>query len=201
MPYNRENLVESKRAYQIVTYLNTKEDGSYASEIAEDLEIDRSMVAEILNKFSEMNVLKKNPETKRPQYYNLNLDNFAELLFYLLAQKDKSFLDEEDFENPEEYYLAEVPEEQRKKFRDFVRRYVELYLEDPPFFGKVPDLKTMLVDDLIDRIEHKILSKIEDESDLPRSVIMFYLMASNKERVDMEAKSLTVDEALEVFEE
>lgn len=108
MRYQDRHILNSERAYSILRFIYHQEEGSYATEIAEDLDVDRSLVSEILGKLEEMGVLKEGKRTQA-QYYEVDIDGLYAILLDVWVQRL-----EEDAEN----YLDDIKKDMRKDYKE-----------------------------------------------------------------------------------
>jgi DNA-binding MarR family transcriptional regulator len=71
MAYDKQSTIKSEQAYQILRFISSKDEGSYATEISNGLEMDRSVVSDILSTLEELELVKEGKRTKA-KYFKLN---------------------------------------------------------------------------------------------------------------------------------
>lgn len=107
--WGKERIVTSQYAFQILKIISSKEQGSYATEIDNIIEInDREEASRVINKLEEIGLVKKGERT-RAQYYKLRREGLTSLFFEMwnLEQqtpRDLGHLLEEylkNYENPD----------------------------------------------------------------------------------------------------
>lgn len=72
MPYDTKSVTTSERAYQVLRFIYQSEEGSYSTEIAEELEMNQSLVSNIIQNLTDLGILRKGKRT-RAQYYVINM--------------------------------------------------------------------------------------------------------------------------------
>ncbi|WP_414836409.1 hypothetical protein [Candidatus Nanohalococcus occultus] len=202
MRYTRENILNSERAYQVLIEISKKDEGSYSTEIAEDLDIDRTMVSEIISNLVEMNILSKGKRTKA-QYYEIRFEGFAELFGDLL--EDEIYGDKEDQERESIEDLLKQKAEMYEEIEDYdiaealdrdLFAFLMIYADD--YLTRVKDstIKKMLIDDFFLGIE----SMEKDAEGIP--AWLEFLKEIGRERLSlMENPASIVHQALIEYRE
>lgn len=143
MHYTEENVLNSKRAYQILRAVATAEGGSYATAISKEHDLDRSLTAELLSQLSKMGLVEKG-ERKRAQYYVLDevglLDQFDQLWDEIFEQSPNDTAYERG--EPDEP-VGDQEADRDEQMRYFLARYVREYLDR----NDTSSIRDMLVDD------------------------------------------------------
>ncbi len=122
MPYDSDSIVTSNLPYLVLREIalnfedegvKIREEGNYGSQIARDLDKSRSVIAEIISKLDELNLVFK-ADRKQATYYRINPAGLANYVVDTLKQEIKpSKLDE--FENEKiQQHLEELSEQEEK---------------------------------------------------------------------------------------
>lgn len=77
MPYNNKSITTSNRSYEILRFISQFEEGSYSTEIAEELDMHQSSVSNIIRYLTEIGVLQKG-ERRKAQYYQVDKEGMEE---------------------------------------------------------------------------------------------------------------------------
>lgn len=171
MRYDRNAILKSERAYQILGQIAIKEKGSYPTEISEEIGANRSAVSEIISQLNELELIEKKNRDSRAQYYQLDWEGFYQFWIELLNESfDKitqglqEVLDEELPEAAEikenfNDYVGKEPNileikkgkiDERGLISRFFLNYSRHYFEH---FGRDKNLEDMLIIDLPKAIE------------------------------------------------
>jgi DNA-binding transcriptional regulator GbsR (MarR family) len=129
MHYKDENVLNSERAYQILRAVTMADEGSYATAVSKEHDMDRSMVAELISKMHDMELLEKG-KRERAQYYVLNHDGLLPLFDELWSDV---------FDQPADDTTAALHElneprgdqeaDRDEQLQQYLHRYIEEYLE------------------------------------------------------------------------
>lgn len=187
MRYDRNAILKSERAYQILRQIATKEKGSYPTEISEEIGANRSAVSEIISQLNELELIEKKDRDSRAQYYQLDWKGFYQFWTELLNENfDKNtqglqeILEEDtsekegikkDFNNcvEKEPDISEIIRgkiDERGLIARFFLNYSRHYFE---YFGSDKTLEDMLIIDMPKAIEDgldlttQVLPKIEEK--------------------------------------
>ena len=165
MRYYEENIDSSEKVYDILALISNREDGDYAKGISDKLELDRSVVSEIISSLVDLNIIQKGKRT-RAQYYEIREDKIYEFFLKLWLKEVAGVK-----ENPTTYAefnklafskdlsekYSNFPDDQ---LEDLVRNYALRYLKT------VDDstLRAMLVEDFVNV---GFMSKIKGNISMP----------------------------------
>lgn len=150
MPYDTQNILTSEKPYQVFKELLEKEEGSYGSEIARELDIKQQSASEIISRLNERGILQKGKRT-RAQYYELDRKGLSDTFVALWA---------ENIEEGTEQYKALKKMEKNQEApivpRDHLRMLLTLYVYYYTDSESESTIKKMLVDDFYDELEFLI---------------------------------------------
>ena len=117
MRYDRNAILKSERAYQILRQLSINEDGSYPTQISEKIGANRSAVSEIISQLNELELIEKKERDSRAQYYQINWDGFYRFWIDLLNESyDKSV------ESLEGLYERDLDDNLKPEFNKYVEK-------------------------------------------------------------------------------
>lgn len=147
--YTEDSILTSEKAYRILSKIAEKESGSYATEIAKETDIDRSMASEIVNRFRDKGLLQEGKRT-RAQYYEVDYEAFFSVFIDILEDK---------VDSSESFRKIQEDDEISSEVQTFVEKYVQLYLE------KVSDsnIQKMLYDDFFKGLKNNY--RVLDDED------------------------------------
>lgn len=135
--YDAESVISSRKAYSILRYIYMKEeDGSYATEIANDLQMDRSMVSEIIGELVKINLLEKGKRTKA-QYYEYDSSGVYPLLKDLIENDILEDVDEELLTSKFRLIEQKVPYDLDEAMDRDLDALIRIYF--PKYLGSVED--------------------------------------------------------------
>jgi predicted transcriptional regulator len=98
MPYDEDSIKTSGRAYEVFRFISQREEGSYGTEIAEELDMNQSSVSNIIRYLYMLGLVEKGKRDKA-QYYIFDSSNLNTVFSKIWAIK----LDI----HPESYELSE----------------------------------------------------------------------------------------------
>lgn len=116
MSYTVDSVLRSQQAYKAARIIAREEKGSYGTQIAEELDVDRSVVSDILSNLHKQGVVEKGERTKA-QYYILTPESVLHIWRDLWVATGKSF------------NTNIGGEENKEEFREFLFDYTTTYLE------------------------------------------------------------------------
>lgn len=164
--YNEESVLTSGRAYSVIRTLAIEKE-SYATEIAEKIDMDRTMASEILSIFEESSIVRES-KRKQAKYYELDPKGLTELFLDLWdisfdKVKEKKNLEDDTkgIDITEDMMpVKDVESAIRENMPKFIVFYVKNYSE------RFPDssIKKMLTDDFYETLRD--FSMIQDKTDL-----------------------------------
>lgn len=162
MPYDKNNVLVSERPYQVLRKLvEDLEEGSYATEIAQELESNQQNISEIINNFREAGLIQKGKRTKA-QYYILDNDGLLDIFI--------SFWEEEIEKDSLQYQvlieLLEEPIIEKSNLRSLLVLYVRAYCHHE----ESSTIKKMLVEDFLEDLDRTIRLSESEELELPDGV-------------------------------
>lgn len=134
--YNSESVLTSEKAYTVLRAIVKKqEEGDYATGIAEQHNMDQSMVSEIISKFENIGLLKKGKRT-RAQYYEFDPEGIFPL-FRKIVQEEIIQDKENDFlENRKGWLDSILPYDLEKALNEdldiLLRNFFEDYVYEFP---------------------------------------------------------------------
>ena len=146
MPYNQKNIIKSKRAYQILREF--RENKNYSSQIARDLNLDQSLVSDIISKLYKLNFLEKG-ERHKAQYYLINYEGIIDYFFEIIGEEPEGENNKKSWELLEGYikdYLRVMEDKTIKQmlFIDFttglIKTMEKLDDSDKPVLDYLKDL-------------------------------------------------------------
>ncbi|MFB6159213.1 MAG: winged helix-turn-helix domain-containing protein [Candidatus Nanohalobium sp.] len=156
MPYDKQNILTSERPYQVFSEIvKAGEEGSYATEIGQQIESNQQNVSEIIKVLKEVDLIQKGKRT-RAQYYVLDQEGLVNIF---LAQWE-SKVQEETLEYQVLEELVEeivIPQEKLKLFLSF---YVQSYCSNQ----ETSNIRKMLIEDFFKDLDRVITLK--DEQDI-----------------------------------
>jgi DNA-binding MarR family transcriptional regulator len=138
MAYNLETTLKSEQAYQVLRFINSKEEGSYSTEISKELDFDRSVVSDMLSQLEELGIIKEAKRTKA-KYYVIS-DDLEKPIQHLWER----FVMEDDHHISEKIdkYFQEQDEKLSEIFNGYVVKYLSNY--------ETSTIRKMLIADLDD---------------------------------------------------
>lgn len=129
--YNPDNIVVSDKAREVFERVFVKE--TYASEVAEDLDMDRSMASEILNNLEKAGFIYVS-KRKKAKYYQIDYDGIIDRIFnptHIQIPEDHledNFLVEKGID--EEIVIEDFKNNLRESFKEFLPNYTEKRIEE-----------------------------------------------------------------------
>lgn len=148
MSYSKKNVLNSLRAYDILFWMNSQEGGTYATELAEKINIDRSQASELLRLMEEMGIISQIEGKGRGKYFDINYDGLLNTLkrqwlkefglendidsdTNLLEVLSKELMDKDLLESvSEDLYGSKIDWKlTNKEFDEYVVLYIKDYLE------------------------------------------------------------------------
>ena len=165
MPYDRQNVLTGERAYQVLKRISESEEGSYGTEIAEEIDTTQQVVSEIISILKEMELVEKGKRTQA-QYYEVNFDGFSDLFKQLV----------------EENLLSEASESQKEAIKDYLEGELES-MEGIRFIEEIEDVLYDDVDEFIPNYVRIYLSNVND-SNINKMLLDDFFFGVNTLRVE-----------------
>ena len=165
MPYDRQNVLTGERAYQVLKRISESEEGSYGTEIAEEIDTTQQVVSEIISILKEMELVEKGKRTQA-QYYEVNFDGFSDL-FKQLVEKN---------------LLSEASESQKEAIKDYLEGELES-MEGIRFIEEIEDVLYDDVDEFISNYVRIYLSNVND-SNINKMLLDDFFFGVNTLRVE-----------------
>jgi DNA-binding transcriptional ArsR family regulator len=129
MAYNRKNILNSKKPYRVLRQFALEEE-TYGKKISENLDSDKTVVAEILSNLEKIGLITESRRT-RAKYYKIDYERVFEL-FKELWEKDlgKSpfVIEDLDIKHPINQYLIIDFEDVKKRFQEEMPIYLEKFV-------------------------------------------------------------------------
>lgn len=145
MPYDTENILTSKKPYQVFAEIVREKDGSYGAKVARKLDIKQQSASEIINKLHEVGLLEKGKRTKA-QYYKLNKNGLVKSFLGLWESQVVSDIKRSVLED-----LVEMQEDSID-YSDLMV-LLKLYTEHYTHNEENSNIEKMLVDDFFEELE------------------------------------------------
>lgn len=112
MPYDTKSIITSERAYEILRFISQKEKGSYSTQIARELDMNQSLVSDIIQKLTKIGILEKG-ERKRAQYYIVDMGGFP-TIFSEIWSRQLGISESSSIQNFIEVLISELEEKKPK---------------------------------------------------------------------------------------
>lgn len=164
MPYDKEKILNSKLAYKVLRYIWDQEEGSYTSEIAEELGSSSTSISNVIKQLRELGLIERGKRTKA-QYYEFSegglisfIKNFWSNKYETLMKDGGIYIGGEDDEDmaPEEY-LDDLEPLSKSIYENYIDGYLTKYENST--------IKSMIYDDFQAELQNMVrLVKNTDEA-------------------------------------
>ena len=200
MPYDRENVLTGKRAYQVLKNICRAEDGSYSTKISNKIGTTQQVVSEIIKILKDLGLIQKGKRTQA-QYYEINLKGFVALFEELIQEEIIEESSEEELEVLEselDLFDESTNYDIRKALDRDVSVLIQIYSKNYLLTVENSSIKEMLIDDFFLGLERN--SNTLDKLNTPEWI--YALKALGEKRMDyMEDPKDIFFQSLQAYQE